>query len=169
MSDKPPLTPEEQKLVETEWDKTLKVFEKANLHPVCPQVLMLFLAEDMVSWRTDWTTPMVESFWKLMDPTLAEKTHRQAITDLIKIATYVNEKLDRVLLSTGLLVLLNEAVLKWKLVDMDAQGKFEGQDAKAVAAAALGSKDRPVPAKVGEKAPEGSLRPDQLAGAKRRI
>ena len=161
--------PELEKQFDEKWAEVVAIYEKAQMHPVVPQVMMMLMGDEGLALRHEWTKPMVESFWTYLEPAYAEKTHRKAIDDLIRIAHYLNTKQDRLLLATGLLVLLNEAVIKWKLVDMEVNAKFEGADDKAAANAVTGGKDRPVPAKVGEKAPEGSVRPDQLVGSKRRI
>jgi len=158
-----------EKQFDEKWAEVLQIFEKAKMHPICPKILLMFHTDDGNALRQEWTKPMVESFWVYMEEAHAAKTHKKAVDDLIRIAHYVNTKMNNIMMATGLLVLLNECVLKYKLVNLDVNAKFEAEDDVSATAAVTGGKARPVPAKVGQRMPDGAGRPDQLAGNKRKI
>jgi hypothetical protein len=163
------ITPDEEAEIDAKWAELQKSYDKANVHQICPKILFVMLADDGVSWRSEWTKPMVDGVWKLLDEAREEKTHRRAIEDLIYLTAYLEHELHRPELAVGLLIILNDAVQRYQLVDLDVNAKFEAAGDEKAAAALTGAKGRPVPAKVGDKPPPGALRPDQLAGSKRRI
>jgi hypothetical protein len=162
-------TKEQQAQLDAKWKEIEATFAKSKTHAVCPRVLMVLLAEDGVTWRLQWTKEMTESCVKLVDATKQEKSHKKAIEDLIYMAAFVQHELGREELAMGLMMVLNDAVVRFKLVDLDAEGKFDKDSDDIKAKAVTGGKGRAVPAKVGEKAPDGTLRPDLLKGGKRRI
>jgi hypothetical protein len=166
-------TPAEQKQLDDEWKKLEKVLADAKVHAICGRVLAICLAEDGVTWRQDWTKDMAEGFWTLLDAENGKKDRKntkKCVDDLIFLASFIENDLKRANLGYGLVILLNEAVIKYKLA-VDVEAKFDEATAKSEdkAKAVAGAKARPVPGKVGEKAPEGTVRPDLLKGGKRRI
>lgn len=162
------ISPDEQRQIDAKWAELQKAFQDAKTHPVCLKLMTILLADDGVSWRPAWTKPMVEAFWKHLDAAQADKTVKKAVEDLIYFAAFLHHQLDRFELAAGVLVLLNEAVVKYKLVDIDVDAKFEAAgDGKG--RLVTGAKDRAVPALAGAARPQGALRPDQFGGNKRRI
>jgi len=161
-------SPEEQKQIDDKWAELEKGFHDAKVHSICLKVLTIILADDGVTWRQQWNRQMADAFWIHLDATYEDKSHKKACEDLIYFASYVHHQLDRMELAAGILVILDEAVIKYKLVNLDVNGKFEAAlDERNNAV--TGGKSRPVPALTGADRPAGAVRPDQLGGNKRRI
>ncbi len=162
------ITPDEQQQIDAKWAELQQMFQKAKTHPVCLKLMTILLADDGATWRAAWTKPMVEAFWTHLDAAQADKTIKKAVEDLIFFASFLHHQLERIELATGVLILLNEAVTKYNLVNVDVDARFEAAS-QGANPAVTGAKGRAVPAKEGTARPSGALRPDQLGGNKRRI
>jgi hypothetical protein len=165
------IPPEEQKKMDAKYAELEKEFKAAGKHEIVLKTMALLLEQDGQSYRENWTPDIAKEWWAELEKAKAARTHKPAINGLIELAFYFDGKLGRKNLGLGLLLLLNEAVVRYQLVDVSLPASFdEGQDPTNDAKKNVtGGKKRATPAKVGEKAPEGAVRPDQLGKGPRRI
>ena len=169
MTDENSISDEEKAKLQAAFGEIEKQFKARGVHGICLKVLAMLLSDDGVTWLDQWTPEIAKAFWALLEEAKAAKTHRMALDDLIMLAAYMQQKLHKPDLGAGLLILINEAVMRWKLVDLDVDAQFDAQAGDGAANTVTGGKDRAKPAKVGDKAPEGAVRPDQLGKGPRRI
>ena len=162
-------TDEEKAQIQAKWLEVEKMFKDRGVHDICLRVLAMLLNDDGLTFRDQWTPEIAKAWWEMMDAAKTERTHRTALDDQLMLAAYMQQKLRKPDLAGGLIILINECVLRWKLVDLDVDAAFEKEKAAAGSEAVTGGKARPVPAKVGDKPPEGAVRPDQLGKGPRRI
>ncbi len=162
-------SPEEKSQLDAKWAELEKMFKDRGVHDICLRTLTMLLTDDGQGFRDQWTPEIAADWWKQLDAARTASTHRKALDDLLLMAAFLHQKMHKNDLATGLVILINEAVLRYQLVDMDTKARFEQQSATVAATAVTGGKDRPIPAKVGDKPPEGALRPDQLGKGPRRI
>jgi hypothetical protein len=165
------ISPEDQKKLDAKYAELEKEFKAAGKHEIVLKTMALLLEVDGQTYRENWTPDIAKAWWTELEKAKSARTHKQAINGLIELAFYFDQKLARKNLGLGLLLLLNEAVTRYQLVDVSLPASFDESedptnDAKKTV---TGGKKRAQPAKVGEKAPEGAVRPDQLGKGPRRI
>jgi len=162
------IPPEEKVKIDAEYAKLEKELKDSGKHEMCLKTLAMLLTPDGQGYRDQWEPEIAAAWWVELDKTKADRSMKKAIDDLILLAFFIDQKLGKKNLHLGLLILLNEAVVKYQLVDASVPAQFD-PNAKTQDPKVTGTKDRAIPAKVGEKAPEGAVRPDQLGKGPRRI
>lgn len=159
---------EQQKEFDAVLQKLDADIEKHNFHPIVKPVMFLLQNEDAAWWPQGMPLENVEQITQLVDETIKDKTVVKAMYDLLRISATVGQMQGGKMAGAHLMRLCDQIIKDKNLMALVQDGEFEA-GTLAKAKDATGQASRAQPAKVGEKAPEGAMRIDQLPGRKPRI
>jgi hypothetical protein len=161
-------TPEQQKEFDALLAKLETQLKEANMHPVVRDALFLLQDGDARWWPEGMPAENVEKLREALEA-IPKQHLKFAVYDLCQIAVTVGQSPGGKMAGGHLLHFCNQVIEEKNLIGA-AKGDAEfDPGALAKAKGAIAAAPRAQPGKVGEKAPEGSLRIDQLPGRKPRI
>ena len=161
-------TPEQQREFEALLAKLETQLKEANMHPIVRDALFLMQDGEARWWPEGMPAENVEELRQALDA--VPKQHLMfAVYDLCQIASAVGQSPGGKMAGGHLLHFCNQVIEEKNLIGV-AKGDAEfDPGALAKARGAIASAPRAQPGKIGDKAPEGTLRIDQLPGRKPRI
>ena len=144
--------------------------EKNDQHPIVKRALILMQTDEGAWWPQGMPIENVDELRVLVDESIKEKTVVKAMYDLIRVATAVGAAPTGKMAGGHLLRLCDELI---KAKGLMAIVKADAEFAPGVlekAKGAIGDTSKANAPKLGEKAPAGTLKVDQLGpNSKRRI
>ncbi len=148
----------------------IRALEKAHgFHPALAQVVQLCTNDAGKPWAERLSPERERAIRELVAEAHAAGTARQAVWDLLRLSAWLDHDQRAGLPAYQLMSLLNDAIIEYQLAPArgpDAQ--FAGTEVAAdKKRAALGQDGQALPAKVGDKAPEGSVTLDKIVPRRR--
>lgn len=149
----------------------IRALEKQHgFHPALSQTIQLCTNEAGKPWADKLSPEREAAIRELLGEAHKAGTVRLAVWDLLRLSTWLDHDQHAGMPAYQLMSLLNDVIIEYQLAPArgpDAQ--FTGTEVEPdKKRAALGQSGQALPAKVGDKAPEGSVTLDKLA-PKRRI
>lgn len=163
-------TKEEQAQLEALIVEGDELEKKHNFHPAVRASIHEMLAEDGLHWLATMPKETQDRIEGFLTDANKDGTIRKAVWDLLKLATLMDQELKVGKVAYELINILNNTVIKYKLVP----GKVKDHDAEFGTERLQGMKDlvgntvKAGAPKLGEVAPEGSVKADRII-PKRRI
>ena len=163
------LTPQQRSEMEALLKEIHDKLASQNFHPIVLEALFLLQDDEARWWPQGMPKENAETILKLLDEVPKQHTIF-AVYDLIKVATVVGKAPGGTMAGGHLLRLCNDVIHDKNLIGV-AKGDAEfAPGALGKAKDAIAAAPRAQPGKVGEKAPAGSFRIDQITPAgKRRL
>ena len=156
----------ELKAVLAKLDDTL---EKGRLHPIVKFALFNLQAPDG-TWLPKLPPERLSALREAIEETRKYKTIVKAMWDLLRLSTVLWSEMKAGDVALELYAVVDHYIVTYNLVQAMAPDAEVGAAARSAARGAIGDTSKVSAPKLGEKAPAGTLKIDQLgAAAKRRI
>jgi hypothetical protein len=139
------------------------VMQSGGLHPVVKAAVFLVQDENGEFYRDEIPVQNIAFLKQVLDAAEVDGHIKEAVLDLGKLSAVLHRQAGGKRVALHLYALCEQTIVEKQLLNLEAD--FEAiEDTKP----AIGRTEKVIPAKVGEKPPEGSLKIDKLA-PKRRI
>jgi hypothetical protein len=169
MTDAMKFSPEEQQKLEAVYTDIEKLEKEAGFHPVLAKAIAMCCRDDGKPWIDKLSPEAEQALVKELADAHAKGTVRNACFDLLRLSTWLDHDQKAGMPAYQLLNIVNNAVIEYQLApSRGPDAKFAGVEAEAEKKRqALGQRDKELPAKVGEKAPDGSVTIDKIVPRRR--
>ncbi|MCC7073463.1 MAG: hypothetical protein IT383_19280 [Deltaproteobacteria bacterium] len=163
-------SPDEEAKLRAVHDDIRALERQHGFHPALAQAVELCTNELGKPWADKLSPEREAAIKELLAEAHAAGTVRLAVWDLLRLSTWLDHDQHAGMPAYQLMSLLNDAIIEYQLAPARGpDATFAGAEADAdKKRAALGQGEQALPAKLGDKAPEGSVTLDKLA-PKRRI
>jgi hypothetical protein len=165
----PQFTPEQVAALDALNAEGVEAERQFNIHPIVRQVVHILQKPDGTGWVDAITKEEEDQIYLALDEAKLANSIHKAVFDLFRLCAHLHDTLKQLRLSVDLYLLFNNAVVRYNLLaTMDLAAGTSKDAATDKHHEAVGSRELAMPAKVGDKPPEGTVKFDKFA-ARRRI
>jgi len=165
----PKFSPEEQAAIDAQIKEIEAIEAKGKLHPIQRQLFSLALKEDGVTWLKELPEGGEKEIWSILSAYKGDELG-WAVFTMLRVSAYMDETLKLGKIAYQILSIANDAVIKWDLVKTVTGTDKDAAKKEAALREKTGGEKMAQPKMVGDAAPEGTLRVDQITpGGKRRL
>ena len=163
-------SPAEQQQLKGLYDDIHALEAAHGFHPSLSQAVQLCTNDAGKPWAETLSPACLAAIKELLAEAHQAGTARRAVWDLLRFSTWLDHDQHAGMPAYQLMNLLNDAIIEYHLAPARGpDARFAGTEPAAdKKRQALGQTDQGLPAKVGDKAPDGSVTIDKIM-PKRRI
>jgi hypothetical protein len=143
--------------------------EQNDLHPILKNAVFLLQNDEGAWWPQGMPIENVDELKGLLDAAMKDKSIVKAVYDLLKLAAAVGAVPTGKMAGAHLLHLCNQTIHEKNLIAVVKGDAEFAPGTLEKAKGAIGDTSKMNAPKLGEKAPAGAVKIDQLPGGKRRI